>query len=152
MGIMRREDWSAKWICAPSEIAAGSDSTLLRREFMVRPGLRRSIVHVTGLGQYEMRGTDCPHRERLGWLEQYHLNGPSLRYEHDLRSLYSKTLQDMADSQLPDGLVPDIAPEYAVFGGPFRDSPEWGSQSSSSRGSSICSIATSTSLESATRR
>jgi len=23
--------------------------------------------------------------------------------------------------------VPDIAPEYTVFGGGFRDSPEWGS-------------------------
>jgi alpha-L-rhamnosidase len=71
--------------------------------------------------------TDCPHRERLGWLEQYHLNGPSLRYEHDLANLYAKTVQDMEDAQLPNGLVPDIAPEFTVFGGPFRDSPEWGS-------------------------
>ena len=36
-------------------------------------------------------------------------------------------MNDMADSQLADGLVPDIAPEYMVFGGGFRDSPEWGS-------------------------
>ena len=71
--------------------------------------------------------TDCPHRERLGWLEQYHLNGPSLRYKFDLAQLYTKGMNDMADSQLADGLVPDIAPEYPVFGGPFRDSPEWGS-------------------------
>ncbi len=71
--------------------------------------------------------TDCPHRERLGWLEQYHLNGPSLRYEHDLATLFAKTMQDMEDAQLPNGLVPDIAPEFTVFDGPFRDSPEWGS-------------------------
>ena len=43
--------------------------------------------------------TDCPHRERLGWLEQYHLNGPSLRYEFDLAALYTKGMNDMADSQ-----------------------------------------------------
>ncbi|MCX6559448.1 MAG: family 78 glycoside hydrolase catalytic domain [Candidatus Aminicenantes bacterium] len=71
--------------------------------------------------------TDCPHREKLGWLEQYHLNGPSLRFEWDLSRLFAKTMIDMADSQLPDGLVPDIAPEYTVFRGGFRDSPEWGS-------------------------
>ena len=71
--------------------------------------------------------TDCPHRERLGWLEQYHLHGPSLRYEWDIARLYSKTLDDMTDSQLANGLVPDIAPEYTVFSGGFRDSPEWGS-------------------------
>jgi hypothetical protein len=71
--------------------------------------------------------TDCPHREKLGWLEQYHLNGPSLRYETDLTRLYHKGFADMADAQQPDGLVPDIAPEYVVFTGGFRDSPEWGS-------------------------
>lgn len=71
--------------------------------------------------------TDCPHRERLGWLEQYHLNGPALRYEFDLAQLFTKGMIDMADSQLADGLVPDIAPEYTVFNGGFRDSPEWGS-------------------------
>jgi len=73
--------------------------------------------------------TDCPHRERLGWLEQYNLHGPSLRYEFDVGQLFTKTMQDMADSQnnAGTGLVPDIAPEYSVFGGGFRDSPEWGS-------------------------
>jgi hypothetical protein len=71
--------------------------------------------------------TDCPHRERLGWLEQYHLNGPSLRYEFDLAQLYTKGMNDMEDSQLQNGLVPDIAPEYVVFKSGFRDSPEWGS-------------------------
>ncbi len=71
--------------------------------------------------------TDCPHREKLGWLEQYHLNGPSLRYEFDLMRLFAKGMNDMADSQLDSGLVPDIAPEYVVFDGGFRDSPEWGS-------------------------
>jgi hypothetical protein len=35
----------------------------------------------------------------------------------------------MMDSQLDNGLVPDIAPEYVPFGGGFRDSPEWGSAS-----------------------
>jgi hypothetical protein len=71
--------------------------------------------------------TDCPHREKLGWLEEDHLNGPALRYEFDLARLFSKAMNDMGDSQRLSGLVPDIAPEYVVFNGGFVDSPEWGS-------------------------
>jgi hypothetical protein len=71
--------------------------------------------------------TDCPHREKLGWLEQDHLNGPALRYEFSMAQLFTKVMNDMADCQTDDGLVPDIAPEYVHFQGGFRDSPEWGS-------------------------
>jgi len=70
--------------------------------------------------------TDCPHREKLGWLEQTHLAGPSLLYNYDLHSLFAKISDDMQDAQLSNGLVPDIAPEYTVFDAGFRDSPEWG--------------------------
>lgn len=71
--------------------------------------------------------TDCPQREKLGWLEQYHLHGYALRYEWDMAAMYVKGMGDMAQAQLDNGLVPDIAPEYTVFGDGFRDSPEWGS-------------------------
>jgi len=71
--------------------------------------------------------TDCPHREKLGWLEQTHLAAPALMYNYDLDALYAKIADDIQDAQQPDGLVPDIAPEFTVFGGGFRDSPEWGS-------------------------
>lgn len=73
--------------------------------------------------------TDCPHRERLGWLEQTHLIAPGLMYNYDMENLYAKIRQDMADAQHDDGLVPDICPEYVHFGyhRGFVDSPEWGS-------------------------
>jgi hypothetical protein len=45
--------------------------------------------------------TDCPQREKRGWLEEDHLNGPALRYEFDLAQLFTKMLNDIADSQLP---------------------------------------------------
>jgi len=76
--------------------------------------------------------TDCPHREKLGWLEETHLLGSALFFNYDLHNLYSKMADDMRDSQLPNGLVPAIAPEYVAFLGKnvdFRDSPEWGSAS-----------------------
>jgi hypothetical protein len=71
--------------------------------------------------------TDCPHREKLGWLEQTHLMGNSIRYIYDIHNLYNKLIDDMIEAQLDNGLVPDIAPEYVPFNAGFRDSPEWGS-------------------------
>ncbi|MBD2867003.1 alpha-L-rhamnosidase [Paenibacillus arenilitoris] len=71
--------------------------------------------------------TDCPHREKLGWLEETHLMGPSIMYNYYVPELYRKIIDDMRDAQLDNGLVPDIAPEYTVFDHDFRDSPEWGS-------------------------
>lgn len=73
--------------------------------------------------------TDCPHREKLGWLEEIHLNGPGLYYNFNLARFAPKIMQDIRDAQLPSGLVTSIAPEYVVFEGGFRDSPEWGSAS-----------------------
>ena len=77
--------------------------------------------------------TDCPHREKLGWLEQTHLFAASLMSNYDVEALYRKMQDDMADSQLASGLVPSIAPEITKFvdrkgrSTDFRDSPEWGS-------------------------
>jgi alpha-L-rhamnosidase len=51
----------------------------------------------------------------------------ALRYEWDMAAMFVKGMGDMAQAQLDNGLVPDIAPEYTVFGDGFRDSPEWGS-------------------------
>lgn len=73
--------------------------------------------------------TDCPHREKLGWLEETHLMGPSLMYNFHMHDLYKKILQDISLSQRQDGLVPSIAPEFVEFADGFRDSPEWGSAS-----------------------
>jgi hypothetical protein len=70
--------------------------------------------------------TDCPHREKLGWLEQTHLAGASIMYNYDVSSLYAKMAADMRDAQTTEGLVPDIAPEFTTFPDDFRDSPEWG--------------------------
>jgi hypothetical protein len=71
--------------------------------------------------------TDCPHREKLGWLEESHLLGSALMFDFDLPTFYEKISHDMADAQQSDGLIPDIAPEVTVFEEGFRDSPEWGS-------------------------
>ena len=74
--------------------------------------------------------TDCPSREKLGWLEQDWLNGEALVYNYDARSMIEQTMQNIADAQHEDGSMPEIAPEYTIFAGswakPFLESPEWG--------------------------
>ena len=74
--------------------------------------------------------TDCPAREKLGWLEQDWLNGEALVYNYDARSMIEQTMQNIVDAQHEDGSMPEIAPEYTIFTGswakPFQESPEWG--------------------------
>jgi hypothetical protein len=71
--------------------------------------------------------TDCPHREKLGWLEQAHLMQYSLQYRYNLARLYPKLMNDMLLSQWENGCIPTIAPEYVRFANGFEDTPEWGS-------------------------
>lgn len=72
--------------------------------------------------------TDCPTREKLGWQEQNHLMAYSMMYRYDMQALMNKIVDDLADSQHPDGAIPTIAPEYTLFdkGSGFEDTPEWG--------------------------
>ena len=74
--------------------------------------------------------TDCPHREKLGWLEQDWLNGEGLVSNYDCRTMIEQTMQQIADAQFPNGALPEIAPNLCVFEGswapPFLESPEWG--------------------------
>ncbi|MER6949573.1 family 78 glycoside hydrolase catalytic domain [Nonomuraea sp. NPDC000554] len=70
--------------------------------------------------------TDCPHREKLGWLEQVHLLFDVVAYNYDVAAYYRELLVTMAEAQTSEGLVPDIAPEYVVFEDLFRDDPNWG--------------------------
>ena len=96
---------------------ACSNELLNRIRTLVRWAQRSNMVSVL---------TDCPHREKLGWLEQYHLNGPAIRYEFDVTRILGKGMRDMADSQTDAGLIPNIAPEYTEFDGTFRDAADCG--------------------------
>ena len=104
---------------APEAGRFETSSPLLGRVFrLIRWAIRSNLASVV---------TDCPHREKLGWLEQTYLMGEAVHFNHDLFGLYRKQVGDVLDAQTPGGLFPDIAPEYVEFEGGFRDSPEWGS-------------------------
>lgn len=70
--------------------------------------------------------TDCPHREKLGWLDDIGLIFDVAARNYDVAALYRKILRDVADAQTADGLVPTTAPELALFAGAFRDDANWG--------------------------
>jgi alpha-L-rhamnosidase len=106
---------------SPSVGSFSCSDTLFNQIFeLINWGIRSNMASVA---------TDCPHREKLGWLEETYLLGSSMHYNYDIHAFYNKIVNDMMDSQLDNGLVPDIAPEYVPFNGGFRDSPEWGSAS-----------------------
>ena len=117
--VVRRIE--GQFVCGSSRISgefACSNELFNRTAKLIEWAIRSNMVSIF---------TDCPHREKLGWLEQIHLMGPSFMYSHDVALLLRKMVGDMAEAQADTGLVPDIAPEYTVFQGGFRDSPEWGS-------------------------
>jgi len=88
-----------------------------RIDRLVDRAVRANLAHVL---------TDCPHREKLGWLEVSYLMGPSIAGRYDLSRLYRKVATDCTDSQQGDGLVPTVAPAYPAFQGGFAYTPEWG--------------------------
>lgn len=76
--------------------------------------------------------TDCPHREKLGWLEQAHLLFDLLARRFDLQAYGCSLMHTIADAQAQygansEGLIPTTTPEYDVFPDKFRDDPNWGS-------------------------
>ena len=79
--------------------------------------VRSNLAHVL---------TDCPTREKLGWLEVAYLMGPSISRRYDLTRLYAKITRDIRDSQGADGEIYTVAPNYPKFNGGFRYTPEWG--------------------------
>ena len=72
--------------------------------------------------------TDCPHREKLGWLECAYLLEPSFLYRYEGRQWFGKIARDIRDAQEPTGRVLTVAPSYPAgrFPGAFNWTVEWG--------------------------
>lgn len=68
--------------------------------------------------------TDCPQRdERMGWMGDAHLAAEATIMTFDAAAYYQKWLWDIADSQSPEGYVPDTCP--ANVWGDKKGSPPW---------------------------
>jgi alpha-L-rhamnosidase len=54
--------------------------------------------------------TDCPHREKNGWMADGFMVQEAGMLNYNSRAIYSKWVNDMADAQEPNGDVPGVVP------------------------------------------
>jgi hypothetical protein len=97
-----------------------SSSDLLNRTHdLVDWAIRANTSHVL---------TDCPHREKLGWLECAYLLAPTFQYRYGCDEWFDKITRDIRDAQEPTGRVLTVAPSYPAgrFPGAFNWTVEWG--------------------------
>lgn len=72
--------------------------------------------------------TDCPHREKLGWLECAHLLARSFLARYDCAPWLGKIARDIGDAQLESGRILTVAPRYLMRppDDPYAWTVEWG--------------------------
>lgn len=116
-GTPRTEDFEGRILCDEMELTgrfATSDSTINRIYRNAVRGIR---------GNYRGMPTDCPQRdERMGWLGDRTVGslGESFVFDNDL--LYAKWLQDIEETQLGNGAISDVAPNYWTL---YNDDVTW---------------------------
>lgn len=67
--------------------------------------------------------TDCPQREKLGWLDVPNEMFNSLCYNFDMQAFFEKVVQDCFDAQQANGCVNSTVPHYMKV---YDDDPNWG--------------------------
>ncbi|MCS6950882.1 MAG: family 78 glycoside hydrolase catalytic domain, partial [bacterium] len=67
--------------------------------------------------------TDCPHRERCGWLGDAHVSAEMTIYNFEMANFWAKYLQDIETSLTERGLPTFVAPGKRKIG---EASPDWG--------------------------
>lgn len=110
---------------APSGTFSVDDPFLVRLDTIIDRAIQGNMYSVF---------TDCPNREKLGWVEQLYLCFDVLQRHYDVSAHLRDALVHMKDSQLSTGSVPSIAPETVDFSdhwwgddpNAFREDPNWG--------------------------
>jgi len=68
--------------------------------------------------------TDCPHREKLGWMADSFVAQPAAIYSFNPEAFYENFAVDLAGTQSPPGTLSTIAPSFGYTEG---ESPLWAS-------------------------
>lgn len=75
------------------------------------------------LSDYKGMPVDCPQRnERMPWLGDRAIGSLGESFIFDNENLYAKWLDDIEQSQKPDGSIPDVAPAYWNY---YSDNMTW---------------------------
>ncbi len=109
-------------------IALNSDTPLTSEFESSDPVLNRLFKNVvwTQRANFIEVPTDCPQRdERLGWMGDAQIYARAATYHADTAAFYTKWLDDVAESQLPNGAYPDYAPYPMFHGGPTGYGTAW---------------------------
>lgn len=77
-------------------------------------------------GNYHGYPTDCPHREKNGWMGDAHLAGELAMYNFDNAASYTKWMNDLWDEQQESGALPGIVPTSG-WGYHWGNGPAWDS-------------------------
>ena len=75
-----------------------------------RLNLLQKIFKRTYLNNLHSIPTDCPQREKMGWLDDGCVTEWFAFHNYESAQFYTKWFHDMIDSQDPNGHVPDIVP------------------------------------------
>ncbi len=106
--IHTRTQSAADFVC--------SDESIQKVHTAILWGIRSNMMGIP---------TDSPQRdERQGWLGDAHLAAPVALLNYETQLFYEKFLQDIADTQNPDGSITDVAPKFWMD---KSADPAWGS-------------------------
>lgn len=78
------------------------------------------------LSNLESIPTDCPHREKNGWMGDAHLAAEQAIYNFMPAGFYTKWINDIGDEQKPSGQLPGIVPTSG-WGYSWGNGPAWDS-------------------------
>ena len=86
----------------------------------------QELVLRTYLNNLQSIPTDCPHREKMGWLQDGCVSMEQAVYNFDSPAFYTKWFHDMQDTQEPNGHLSGIAP-VGDWGksGPHGEPDKW---------------------------
>ena len=89
----------------------------------------QTITHNSAVSNFYSIPTDCPQREKRGWLGDGQAACETMMYNFDMEAAYVKWLRDIQDAQLcADNNFPEVAPWMFGNGHCSEDSdPAWGS-------------------------